>query len=99
VIIKVERSGGFTGLPILKEIDAKDLPPNLFNVAKKIMLDQKLYALPMTKTPKGSADYYSYKISIQDADNRKIIECNEFNIQDNLKLLVRYIERNSSIIK
>jgi hypothetical protein len=91
----VERSGGFGGLPTLNEIDTKDLPSKLVNVAKEIMLAKKSSTLSITKTPKGSGDYYSYKISIQDASNRRSIECNEFNIQDDLKLLIKYIERNS----
>lgn len=95
MIIRVERSGGFAGLPILNEIETKDMPSKLVNVAKEIMLAKKSSTLPITKTPKGAGDYYSYKISIQDARNRRIIECNEFNIQDDLKLLIKYIERNS----
>jgi hypothetical protein len=95
VIIKVERSGGLTGIPILNEIDAKDLPSALIITAKKIMVDQKLSSLPLKATPRGAADYYSYKISVQDGLNGRVIECNEFNIQDDLKLLVKYIERNS----
>ena len=99
MIIKVERSGGFTGIHTLNEIDAKDLPSKLVNAAKKIMADQKLSSLSMQRTPKGSADYYSYKISIQDGVNQRIIDCNEYNIQDDLKLLVKYIERNSKLAK
>jgi hypothetical protein len=95
VIIKVERSGGLTGIPFLTEIDAKDLPSTLKIRAKKMLVDQKLSALPMKVTPRGAADYYSYKISVQDGVNRRVIECNEYNIQDDLKLLVKYIEKNS----
>lgn len=98
MIIKVERSGGLTGIPFLNEIDAKDLPSNLVNVAKKIMADQKSYTLSMKTTSKGS-DYYSYKISIQEGGNQSIIECNDLNIQGDLKLLIRYIERNSKMAK
>jgi hypothetical protein len=95
VIVKVERSGGLVAIPITIEMDAKDLPSTLITTAKKIMTDQKLSALPMQGTPKGAADYYSYKISIRDGVNQRVIECNEYNIQDDLKLLVKYIERNS----
>lgn len=95
MIIKVERSGGLTGIPAINEIDAKDLPSKLSTTAKKILTDKKLSSLQMKSMPKGAADYYSYKIWIEDGDNRRIIDCNEFNIQDDLKSLVQYIERNS----
>lgn len=92
----MERSGGFAGLPTINEIDTKDLPSKLVNIAKEIILAKKKSStLPITKTPEGSGDYYSYKISIRDARNRRSIECDELNIQDDLKLLIKYIERNS----
>jgi emfourin len=95
LIIKVERSGGLTGIAISKEIDVKDLPSTLVNTAKKMMVDEKFPKPPMKAPPRGSADYFSYKISVQNGVNRKIIECNEHNIQDDLKQLVKYIERSS----
>jgi Emfourin len=66
---------------------------------KKIMVNQKLSSLPNKRTPNGSADYYSYKISIQDGGNQRVIECNEYNIQGNLRHLVKYIEENSNFAK
>lgn len=95
MIIKVERSGGLTGIPISNEIDTKDLPSRLVNVAKNLMVDKKFPRLPIQRPPRGSADYFSYKISIQHRDNRRIIECNEHDIQDDLRQLLRFIERNS----
>jgi Emfourin len=95
VIIKVERSGGLAGIPISKEIDAKDLPSRLMTTAKKIMLNSKSSTLPLKSTPRGAADHFTYKISIQDGANQSIIECNQYNIQDDLKSLIKYIERKS----
>ena len=95
MIIKVERSGGLVAVPVSVEMDAKDLPSTLITTAKKIIMDKRLSTLPMKAIPKGAADYYSYKISVQDGVNRRVIECNEYTIQDDLKLLVKYIERNS----
>ena len=93
--IIVERSGGLTGLPLSKEMDIKDLPSALITTTKKIMGDEILSPLPMKSTPIGAADHYTYKISIQNGVNQKVIECNQYNIQDDLKLLVKYIEKNS----
>ena len=93
--IRVERSGGLTGIPKCTEIDTKDLPATLVSAAKKIMAEQRLSSLTMKATPRGAADHYVYKISIQDGVNRSVIECNQYNIQDDLKSLVKYIETNS----
>jgi Emfourin len=99
VIIKVERSGGFTGIPLSNEVDAKDLPPALVTTAKKIMINTKSSSSPPKSTPRGAADHYTYKISIQDGVNRRVIECNQHTIQDDLKLLIKYVEKNSKRVK
>ena len=93
--IRVERSGGMAGIPISNEMDAKDLPSVLISTAKKIIEDKKASSLSMKSPPRGAADHYIYKISIQDGVDRKIIECNQYNIQDDLKSLIRYVEKNS----
>jgi hypothetical protein len=95
VIIKVERSGGLTAIPVSKEMDVKDLPSQLITTVKKIMMDQNSYLLPLKSTPKGAADHYTYKILVEDGVNRRAIKCNEYDIQDDIKLLVKYIEINS----
>jgi len=94
VIIKVERSGGFAGIPVSNEIDANNLPSALVTKLKKIMENTNSSTLPIKDTPRGAADHYTYKISIQDGVNVKVIECNQFNIEDDLKSLVKYIENS-----
>jgi len=95
VRIRVERSGGLAGIAISNEMDAKDLPSALIRTAKKIIEDKKVSSLPMKSSPRGAADHYTYKISIQDGTNQNVIECNQYNIEDDLKSLVNYIEKNS----
>jgi hypothetical protein len=93
--IKVERSGGLAAISVSNEMDSKDLPSGLAATAKNIMRDEKLSSLPMKSTPIGAADHYSYRISFQDGINRRVIECNQYDIQDDIKSLVKYVEKNS----
>jgi hypothetical protein len=95
VRIRVERSGGLAGIAISNEMDAKDLPSQQLCTAKKIIEKKKVSSLPMKSSPRGAADHYTYKISIQDGTNQNVIECNQYNIEDDLKSLVNYIEKNS----
>jgi hypothetical protein len=95
MIIKVERSGGLTGIPLTKMIDTKDLPPTLVTTVKKIMVNAKSLLLPLNTRPRGAADDFTYKILIQDGIKESVIECNEYNIHNDLKSLIRYIERNT----
>jgi hypothetical protein len=95
VIIRVERSGGVAGIPFSKEVDTKDLPSRFMTTAKKIMLNSKSFTLPKS-APMGAADHFSYKISIQDGKEQSVIECNQYNVQDDLNSLIKYIERKSN---
>ena len=93
--IRIERSGGFAGIPLFNEMDTEELPLSLLHVAKKIIETKKISSLPTKSSPKGSADHYTYKISIQDGTKLSVIECNQYDIKDDLKSLVKYVERNS----
>jgi hypothetical protein len=94
VIIKVERSGGLTGIRISSEMDENDLPSSMVSKAKQIIGNPHL-SIPMRSIPRGSADHYTYKISIRDGVNQRIINCSQYELQGDLKLLIKYIESNS----
>ena len=95
MIIKVERFGGLAGIRTSIEMDAKDLPIMLVTKAKKIMKNSNSSLLPLKSRPKGAADDFTYKISVQDGAQKSVIECNQFEIHDDLKLLISYMEKNS----
>jgi hypothetical protein len=95
LIIKVERSGGIAGLSAMTEVDTKDLPSALANKVKKIIEQKKSPKLP-NALPRGAADHYSYRISILDEGNKTLLESNQYDIQNELKTLLKYIEKNSS---
>jgi hypothetical protein len=67
----------------------------LVSAVKKIIIDKKSFSLSLKSTPRGAADHFTYKISIQDGANKSVIECNQYNIQDDLKMLIKYLEKNS----
>jgi Emfourin len=92
VRIRVERSGGFAGLPMIKEVDGKDIPQNLVSAVRKIMKNKNSSLISSKPIPRGAADHYSYKISIQDGANQDVIECNQYDVQDELKPLIKYVE-------
>jgi hypothetical protein len=94
VLIKVERSGGLAGIPISNVMDVNELPSKLMSIAKKIMMDKKSFSIPKSY-PKGAADHYTYKISILDGANRRVVECTQYDTTDDLKSLIKYIEKNS----
>ncbi len=93
--IKVERSGGLAGIPISNEMDEKDLPPAVIRTAKKVRDNKSVSSQSVKSSLKGAADHYHYKISIDDGFKERIIKCTQYEIQGDLKSLVKYIEKNS----
>jgi hypothetical protein len=92
VKIKLERSGGITGMTLSREVDEKDLPSALIRTAKSIIKAKNLASTSVKSLPKGAADHYCYRISINDGMKQKVIECNQYNIRSDLRSLVKYIE-------
>jgi hypothetical protein len=97
--IRVERSGGIAGITISNEMDSKDLPSTLRHTVNKIVQNKNISSLSVKSSPRGAADHYNYKISVQDGTNQSVIECNQYTSQDDLKSLIKYVERNSSKVK
>ena len=94
--IRVEREGGLAGIRKCTEMNSEDLPSDLVTKVRKIMEYENLgSSITQSKgIPKGAADLYQYKISFQDGSRKRIVECNEYDIHKDLKLLVRYLEKS-----
>ena len=71
----------------------ENLPSHMANTVKAL-LDSP--ASLKTKGPVGSADYYNYKITIQDGKRRRTINCGEHDIPENIKDLIKYIEKTNN---
>lgn len=94
--IKVERSGGFAGISLSYEIDDKNLPSDMIATARKFLSDQSKSRPKRKVAPANSADRFTYRISIEDGIYHKVVECAEIDIMGDLKLLVEFMEKNSS---
>ena len=93
--IKVERSGGFGGIVTTNQVDVDTLPDSLGKTVKEI-LNKKINTSSSKSTPRGASDYYCYTITLDDGTKKHIMECNEYNINKDLKKLVSYIEKKST---
>jgi hypothetical protein len=94
VKIKIEKTGGITGIPTSYDINTDDLPPSLITKAKRIIENGQSNSLTGKAPPAGSADHLNYKITLQDGLKKRVIECNQYNIQGELKSLISYVEKN-----
>lgn len=92
--IKIERSGGFAGIATSKEMIVSKLPSGVADTVKGIMQDTGR-TLTKNSTPKGAADHFNYKITIEDRNKTRVIDCNQYDIDNKLQLLISYVEKNS----
>lgn len=94
MIIRIERSGGVAGIPAHNEMEVNELPAALIDIAKRLFVKPNLP--PRIKLPRvGRPDRYTYRISIEEGGDEKVIECDEYDIANDVKSLVKYIEKNS----
>lgn len=95
--IRVERSGGVAGLSASNEIDVDDLPSSLVAIVRQITENSQVPSSSPKKVPKGAADYYHYKITITARSRKRVLEYDQLNLDDNLKSLIGYVEKNKKV--
>lgn len=95
MLIRIERSGGLAGIPITNEFNTEHLPSVLKNQIEKIVDNKRAFSLPSKGAPRGAADHYIYKISIGEGEGKRTIICNEYDLQDDIKSLIKQLEKLS----
>jgi hypothetical protein len=104
--IYFERSGGFAGMLSSTTVDTENLPSkeaieikNLVEKAHFFELPSKLIQSSSSKITKGAADYFVYKITIQNNNNQikskkeHSVECNDLNMQPTLRPLIDFLTK------
>lgn len=94
--IKVERTGGLTGISKYSEIDSDKLPSSLKTVLNNLYNENKKAPNSVKLAPRGAADHFTYRITINEGSNQRVIVCNQYDIKDSLKSLVTYVEKHDT---
>ena len=101
--IHLERSGGFAGMTNSATVDTQALAPkdakelqNLIQKSKLFERSGKSAQQPGRNaiTKKGAADYFTYKITIQNGDKEQSMECNDVDMQSDVKGLVDFVTKH-----
>jgi hypothetical protein len=95
-----ERSGGFAGMLSSTTVDTQNLSSKEASAINNLVEKAHFYELPSklslpSKTTKGAADYFVYKITIQNNNNNKkhSVECNDLNMQPTLRPLIDFLTK------
>jgi hypothetical protein len=98
--VYLERSGGFAGMVTSASLDTQTLPPNEAHEIQNLIENSYFFELPSnppqsSKTKKGAADYFTYKITVQDDKREHLVQLNDINMEPNIKPLVDFLIRHS----
>jgi hypothetical protein len=100
--IHLERSGGFAGMIMSTTVDTNTLSSNEVNELQGLIEKSQFFELSSesveeasSKTKKGAADYFTYKVTVQNGDGQHTVEWNDLSMQPNLKRLVDFLVKHS----
>ena len=93
--IHLERSGGFAGMTNSTTVDTQALAPNDAKELQNLIQKSKLFERSgKSESKKGAADYFTYKITIQNGNKEQSMECNDVDIQADVKGLVDFVTKH-----
>ena len=87
--ISVERSGGFTGIPVTTQVDGNQLDPNDLQDLQTLLDTAQFFELPaqIKKTGTG-ADRFQYVISVEDGNQHHSVAGVEGDFPASLQTLI-----------
>ena len=90
--IVFERTGGFAGIKMTKEIDTATLPAEESNQLRQLVEATDFFHLPTTLTSKTpQPDRFRYRITIQESDQEHTVMVSEQALADTLRPLIDWL--------
>jgi hypothetical protein len=98
--VYLEKSGGFAGMVTSTSVDSQLLPPNEAKEIQRLIENSHFFELPSqppqsSKTTKGAADYFTYKITVQNDQKEHTVQFNDINMQTKIKPLIDFLVKHS----
>jgi hypothetical protein len=91
--IQFERSGGFSGIPIVAAIDSQSLPTDEAQHLRKLVQEANFFDLPPHLPASGRAgvDQFQFKITIEDGERTHTVETTDSAAAADLQPLLRQL--------
>jgi hypothetical protein len=92
MIIRLERSGGFMGIPLRAEIDTLKLPAGEGDALRQQVEAARFFDLPekIAENTKG-ADRFQYALTVEDAGRRHSVSVGEADAPPELQNLIQHV--------
>lgn len=92
MIIRVERSGGFTGIPLRAVIDTRKLENEESRTLTKLLESAGFFNLPQSIQAKGGgADRFQYKLTVEEETRVHTVEVGETAGPAALQQLIQHV--------
>jgi hypothetical protein len=95
--IHFQRSGGLEGIVTDLKIDTDSISPEESSKLEKLINESNFFDLPEhIPTKENAADYFTYKISIENQTKKHSIERNDFSLEGKLHPLIDYLRNKQT---
>lgn len=95
--IHFQRSGGLEGIVTDLKIDTDSISPEESSKLQKLINESNFFDLPeQILTKENAADYFTYKISIENQTKKHSIERNDFSLERKLHPLIEYLRNKQT---
>jgi hypothetical protein len=92
MIIQVERSGGFSGIPMLARLDTLNLDDEDRNTVESLVSAADVFAMPASVQSKArGADRFHYAVHIEDGFHSHSTEVGEADATPELRELIQHV--------
>ena len=92
MIIRMERSGGFTGIGLKALIDTQQLDPQEGQELIDLVESSNFFEADLSPNPnQAGADRFHYSITIEHGQQRRTVELGEGDIPEDWQMLVQRI--------
>jgi hypothetical protein len=89
--ITVERSGGFTGMPLTSSIDTAHLPPEQATHLRHLVETADFFHLPTTLSAPAQPDRFEYEVTVQEGDRKHTVTFGEAAMPEQLRPLLIWV--------
>ncbi|MBW4578713.1 MAG: hypothetical protein KME42_03955 [Tildeniella nuda ZEHNDER 1965/U140] len=89
--ISLERSGGFTGMPLTITVDTATLNPDRATQLRQLLEAADFFRLPSTPSAPAQPDRFEYAVTVREGDRSHTVTVSEAAIPAPLKPLLDWL--------
>ena len=89
--ITLERSGGFTGIPLTITVDTASLSPDQATQLRHLVEAADFFHLPAAPSTPAQPDRFEYEVTVQEGDRKHTLTFGEVAVPEALRPLLNWL--------